>query len=89
MTQSRVSAHEPTIAGTGTAPIALLEDASRDLEDVSEEIMTEGHWPSWSYPELLDGLALCVGCWRSITVEQLGGERCPGTRRRPRRLVGS
>lgn len=79
MNQSGVSAHDPIIKGAAT--IALIEGAARDLEDFSEEIMTPGHWPSWIYPQVPDGLALCVGCWRPITVRQLGGERCPGRRR--------
>ncbi len=34
-----------------------------------------GHRPSSRYP-IPDGLALCLGCWRPITAQQLGGERC-------------
>jgi len=67
----------------GPLNIALIEDAAKDLEDFSEQIMAPGHWPSWSYPQVPDGQALCVGCWLLITVEQLGGERCPGTTQRP------
>jgi hypothetical protein len=61
--------------------IALIEDAARDFENASEEIMTPGHWPSWNDPDMPDGLALCVGCWRPITALQLGIEPCPGRRR--------
>ena len=67
----------------GPLNIALIEDAAKDLEDFSEQIMAPGHCPSWSYPQVPDGQALCVGCWLLITVEQLGGERCPGTTQRP------
>jgi len=83
MNQSSVSAREPIPVGAVT--IALIEGAARDLEDFGEEIMTPGHWPSWIYPQVPDGLALCVGCWRPITVRQLGGERCPGRKRRAAR----
>ena len=61
--------------------IALIEDAARDLENAIEKMMAPGHWPSWSYPEVPAGLALCVGCWRPITALQLGIEPCPGRRR--------
>jgi len=79
MNPSDVSGREPIILGA--ANVALIEDAARDLEDVREETLTPGHWPSWIYP-LPDGVALCVGCWQPITARQLGGERCPGTKRR-------
>jgi hypothetical protein len=65
----------------GPVNIALIEDATKDLEDFSEQIMAPGHWPSWSYPQVHDGLALCVGCWRPIMALQLGVEPCPGARR--------
>jgi hypothetical protein len=83
MNQSSASAREPIAVGAVT--IALIEGAARDLEDFSEEVMTTGHRPSWTYPQIPDGLALCVGCWRPITVRQLGGERCPGGTRRAAR----
>ena len=37
-----------------------------------------GHLPSFHCPEIPDGFALCVGCWRLITARQLGFERCSG-----------
>jgi hypothetical protein len=80
MNQSGLSADDPIIVGA--VGVTLIEGAARDLEDFSEDSMTQGHWPSWIYPQLPDGLALCVGCWRPITARQLGGERCPGTKRR-------
>jgi hypothetical protein len=80
MNQSGVPAREPITVGAVT--IGLIEGAARDLEDFSGEIMTTGHRPSWIYPQIPDGLALCVGCWRPITVRQLGAERCPGGKRR-------
>ena len=79
MTQSGVSVPEPIIAGV--ASVTLIEDAARDLDDSHEEILTGGHWPSWTSPALPDGLALCVGCWRLITARQLGVDGCVGTRR--------
>jgi hypothetical protein len=75
MNQSELSAHDPIIVGAAT--IALIEGAVRDLKDFKEEILAPGHSPSWGYPQIPDGLALCVGCWRPITARQLGGERCP------------
>jgi hypothetical protein len=78
MNHSGVSAREPVILGAAT--VALIEGAIRDLEDFGGEIMTPGHWPSWTYPEVPDGLALCLGCWRPITAWQLGVESCPGAR---------
>jgi hypothetical protein len=56
MHQSGVEAREPLILGV--APVALIDGAARDLEDLSEEIMTPGHWPSWNYPEVPACLAL-------------------------------
>jgi hypothetical protein len=79
MNQSGGSAREPIIVDA--ANVALIEDAARDLEEFSGKIMTPGHWPSWSYPQVSDGLALCLGCWRPITAPQLGVEPCPGARR--------
>lgn len=76
MNQPIVSALEPIM---GAVNVALVEGAARDLEGFSEEILTPGHSPSWRFPQVPDGLALCVGCWRLITAPQLGGERCPGT----------
>ena len=60
----------------GPVNIALIEDAARALENAREKIIAPGHWPSWSYPEVPAGLALCVRCWRLIRARQLGGERC-------------
>jgi hypothetical protein len=80
MNQPVVSVLEPIILGA--VNVALVEGAARDLEGFSEEIQTPGHSPSWSFPQVPDGLALCVGCWRLIAARQLGGERCPGTERR-------
>lgn len=82
MNQAVVSALEPV--SMGAANVSLVEDAARDLEIFSEEILT-GHSPSWGSPEVPDGLALCVCCWRLITAWQLGGEHCPGTARRAAR----
>jgi hypothetical protein len=65
----------------GPVNIALVEDAARALENAREKIIAPGHWPSWSDPDMPDGPALCVGCWRPITALQLGNEPCPG---RPR-----
>jgi hypothetical protein len=75
MNQPAVSALEPTPVN-----VALVEDAARDL-GFGEEILTPGHLPSWSFRQVPDGLALCVGCWRLITARQLGGEQCPGAER--------
>jgi hypothetical protein len=83
MHQSGVEAREPLILGV--APVALIDSAVRDLDDFNEEIIAPGHWPSWSYPEVPPGLALCVRCWRLIRARQLGGERCPGTQQPPAR----
>jgi hypothetical protein len=79
MTQSGVSVPEPIILGV--AAVTLIEGAARDLGDFREEISTAGHSPSWTSPELPDGLALCVGCWRLITARQLGVDRCVAARR--------
>ena len=79
MNQSGVSVPEPILVGV--AAVTLIEAAARDLEDLSERIVASGHWPSWSYPQVPDGLALCVGCWRPIMALQLGVEPCPGARR--------
>ena len=65
MNQSGVSVHEPITVGA--VGVTLIEGAAKDLKDFTEEIPTAGHWPSWSSPELPDGLALCVVCWRVIT----------------------
>lgn len=78
MKQSSAPAHEPI--ALGPVNVALIEDAARDLEEFSERIITPGHWPSWNYTQVPDGLALCVGCWRPITASQLGVEPCPGAR---------
>jgi hypothetical protein len=74
-----VSAREPIILDA--ANLGLIADAARDLEQFSERILTPGHAPSWSYPQIPDGLALCVGCWRPITALQFSVEACPGARR--------
>ena len=79
MNQSGVSVPEPIIVGV--AAVTLIEGAARDLKDFNEEILTAGHWPSWNPPDLPDGLALCVGCWRLITARQLGVDRRLATRR--------
>lgn len=79
MNQSGLSAHDPIIVGAAT--IALIEGAVRDLKDFKEEILAPGHSPSWGYPQIPDGLALCMGCWRLITALQLGAEHCPGAGR--------
>jgi hypothetical protein len=76
MNQSGVSVPEPIIVGV--AAVTLIEPAARDLEDFNEEILTAGHSPSWGYPQIPNGLALCMGCWRLITASQLGEEQCPG-----------
>jgi hypothetical protein len=76
MNQSSTSARESI--PVGPVSIALIEDAAGDLENDSEEIMAPGHWPSWSDPDMPDGLALCVGRWRPITALQLGIGHCPG-----------
>ena len=78
MNQSGVSVHEPITVGA--IGVTLIEGAAKDLKDFTEEIPTAGHWPSWSPPDLPDGLALCVGCWRLITARQLGVDRCLATR---------
>jgi hypothetical protein len=63
------------------AAVTLIETAAKDLEDLNDEIPAAGHWPSWNAPELPDGLALCVGCWRLIAAPQLGVDRCRSVRR--------
>ena len=83
MNQPGVSARE--CRDFGVSNVELIEDAARDLENASEESIAPGHWPSWSDPDIPDGLALCVGCWRLITAQQLGRERCPRTKRRTAR----
>ena len=79
MNQPEVSAHDPIIVDAAT--IALIEGAARDLKDFNEEILTPSHSPSWGYPQIPDGLALCLGCWRLITASQLGEEQCRGVGR--------
>jgi hypothetical protein len=68
-----------------TANVALVEDAVKALESFHEEILMPRHSPSWGFSQVPDGLALCVSCWRLITVWQLGGEPCPGAERRASR----
>jgi hypothetical protein len=80
MNQSGVSVPEPIIVGVAAA-VTLIESAAKDLEDFNEENPTAGHLPSWGYPKIPDGLALCLGCWRLITARQLGVDRCRARRR--------
>ena len=87
MNQAGDLALEPIILGAASA--ALVETAARDLEGFSAEILAPGHSPSWGSPRVPDGLALCVGCWRLITVWQLGRERCQGTERSSARLLAA
>jgi hypothetical protein len=54
----------------------LLATAARHLADPNESLPVPGHWPSWRYPHVPDGLALCVTCWRVISAQQLGTEVC-------------
>jgi len=51
------------------------------LTRLKEELKFRTHSPSWGYPQIPDGLALCIRCWRLITVLQLGAENCPGAAR--------
>jgi hypothetical protein len=37
-----------------------------------------GHLPSFSFPNVPDGFAVCLECWQVITARQLGFERCSG-----------
>jgi hypothetical protein len=83
MNQPGASTLEPIVMGATN--VALVEAAARDLEGFSEQVLTLGHSPSWGFPQVPDGLALCMGCWLLITAGQLGGERCPGTERQPAR----
>ena len=83
MNQSSASARESI--PLGPVNTALVEDAARDLEEFSEKTMAPGHWPSWSDPDIPTGFAVCVGCWRLITAQQLGRERCPRTKWRTAR----
>jgi hypothetical protein len=83
MNQLAVSALDPITPDAADA--ALVESAARDLEGFGDEIAAPGHSPSWGWPQVPDGLALCVGCWRLIAAWQLGGERCPGTERHANR----
>jgi hypothetical protein len=71
MNQPGGSTLEPRIAGA---------DTSEWIDGIAR-VLTGGHSPSWDGPQIPDGLALCVGCWRLIAVWQLGGERCPGLAR--------
>lgn len=79
MNQSGVSVPEPIIVGV--AAVTLIETAARDLKNFNGEMLTADHLPSWSLPQLPDGLALCVGCWRLIMAPQLGVDRCLAVRR--------
>lgn len=83
MSQPVVSTLEPVVMDA--ANVALVEDAVRALESFHEEILTPRHSPSWGFSQVPDGLAICVSCWRLITVWQLGGEPCPGGERRAAR----
>jgi hypothetical protein len=85
MNQPGASTIEPIVMGATN--VALVEAAARDLEGFSEQVLTLGHSPSWGFPQVPDGLALCMGCWQLITAGQLGGERCPGTERQPGPLI--
>jgi hypothetical protein len=76
MDQLEVTAPAPLVVTT--LDVNLIEGAARDLQDLGEEQMIHGHRPSWAYSQVPDGFALCVGCWRPIAAQQLGGERCPG-----------
>lgn len=87
MNQPGDVAFEPTIVGT--ADVGLVEDAARDLEPLGDEIRRPGHWPSWEAPEVPDGLALCVACWRLITASQLGTEPCPRLGRTDRPVIAA
>ena len=85
MDQLEVSTPEPLavepLVVAAALDITLIEGAGRDLQDLVEEPTIRGHRPSWSYAQVPDGLALCVGCWQPIAAHQLGGERCPGPRK--------
>lgn len=59
----------------------LLEVATRDLVDPSRQNPAPGHWPSWLYAQVPEGLALCLICWRPIDPSQLGAEVCAGAAR--------
>jgi hypothetical protein len=83
MSQPAASALDPI--ALSAANTALVDSAARTLEDFHDEILTRGHSPSWGSPQVPDGLALCVACWRLITAWQLGGERCPGIERQETR----
>ena len=37
-----------------------------------------GHLPSFRFPKVPDGFALCLACWHVITARHLGFERCSG-----------
>jgi hypothetical protein len=37
-----------------------------------------GHLPSFRFPEVPDGFALCMACWQMIAACQLGFEGCSG-----------
>ncbi len=56
----------------------LLDVAAGSLVDLSPQTPRAGHWPSWLYAQIPDGLALCLGCWRAIEPSQLGVEACAG-----------
>jgi hypothetical protein len=62
------------------ANVALVEDAVRALESHEDPDATP--LALLGLLQVPDGLAICVSCWRLITVWQLGGEPCPGTERR-------
>ena len=79
MDQLGVTATEPLVVTA--VDISLIEGAVRDLQDLCEEPTIHGHRPSWAYSQIPEGFALCVGCWRPIAAQQLGGERCPGPRK--------
>ena len=55
---------------------ALVDVAVSRLADVNEPTATQRHWPSWQYPHVPDGFALCMNCWQLISAQQLGVEAC-------------
>lgn len=57
------------------------------LLDPSSGPQSVGHLPSFRFPEIPDGFALCVACWQLITARQLGFERCSGHDRNTVKLV--
>lgn len=66
--------------GLALEPGSAATVTSEWIEAIAR-VLTAGHSPSWDGPQIPDGMALCVSCWRLIAAWQLGGERCPGTAR--------